>query len=287
MLSWFTKDKTSQSERRQFWQKQPTGKWFDTILIINLENTNYEDAIINLDFLQQDHGAVLLTNFHGLTHPSQGNYIGQIYGSLGGVLTDANYDVDGVNLVDLLEVAGVSWKSYNEGFPGSGFQGARKDAYVRKHNPFISMNNIRTNTVRVARIVSGEEFQDDLLSNKLPQFCFYTPDMLNDGHDTSIEYAANWVSKFLPPILSALQQQAALIVLTFDESANWFGRNKVATYLMGSSVVQQASDPSRYNHYSILKTVEENWSLGSLNRHDVTAKSFESSLTRPSKFWFH
>jgi hypothetical protein len=31
------------------------------------------------------------------------------------------------------------------------------------------------------------------------------------------------------------------------------------------------NDCTQYNHYSLLRTVEDNWGLGNLGRHDATA----------------
>jgi len=42
----------------------------------------------------------------------QPNYIATIYGDIAGIADDEFYDIDGINLVDLLEAKGVSWKGY-------------------------------------------------------------------------------------------------------------------------------------------------------------------------------
>lgn len=36
-------------------------------------------------------------------------------------------------------------------------------------------------------------------------------------------------------------------------------------------VLKRGNDSTQYNHYSLLRTVEDNWGLGSLGRHDATA----------------
>lgn len=57
----------------------------------------------------------LLTNYRGVTHPSQPNYIAMVSGSLNGVLTDGDYNVDGKCIADSLEDRGLTWRSYQVG----------------------------------------------------------------------------------------------------------------------------------------------------------------------------
>lgn len=44
-------------------------------------------------------------------------------------------------------------------------------------------------------------FDEDLKSNKLPQWMFITPNMTNCGHDSSVRVAGKWVRRFLEPLL--------------------------------------------------------------------------------------
>jgi len=47
--------------------------------------------------------------------------------------------------------------------------------------------------------------------------------------------------------------------------------------LVGGAVPEDkrgTMDNTRYNHYSVLKTVEQNWDLGDLGAHDVDAAAF-------------
>jgi len=84
---------------------------------------------------------ITLTNYHGVTHPSQPNYVASVGGDLHGVHTDTHHRIDKSvhTIVDLLEAKGVSWSEYQEEMPYSGFQGDWKNQengknnYVRKH----------------------------------------------------------------------------------------------------------------------------------------------------------
>jgi hypothetical protein len=49
------------------------------------------------------------------------------------------------------------------------------------------------------------------------------------------------------------------------------------TVLLGDAIpanLQGTSNDTKYNHYSILKTVENNWDLGNLGQNDEKATAF-------------
>jgi len=65
-------------------------------------------------------------------------------------------------------------------------------------------------------------------------------------------------------------------MLTFDEGTT-FGTNQVYAALLGGAVPAAkvgTTNGTRYNHYSLTKTVERNWNLGSLGQNDVGAAAF-------------
>jgi len=111
-------------------------------------------------------------------------------------------------------------------------------------------------------------------ASALPQWMFVTPNMVDDGHDTSIDYAASWLQFWLYPLLNDtnFNDNGTLIVLTFDETETYTVNNNVLTILLGGAVPKSAwgtTDSTYYTHYSLLSTVEANWGLGSLGRGDT------------------
>jgi acid phosphatase len=103
--------------------------------------------------------------------------------------------------------------------------------------------------------------------------------MLNNGHNTSLEYAANWTKAFLAPLLAnEYFMNNTLILLTYDESETYSLPNKIASILLGGAVppnLKGTTDDTFYTHYSILSTLENNWDLPNLGRYDVGANVFQ------------
>ncbi|KAI8150259.1 phosphoesterase family-domain-containing protein [Fennellomyces sp. T-0311] len=257
------------------------GKYFDRVVIIVFENKDYETAMENDYFktLPNRHNGVLLTNYRGTSHPSQPNYIAMISGSTDGTDEDDESNIDRKTIVDLLEKKKISWKSYQEDFPGGCNKEMDIDDYARKHNPFISFKNIQKDKKRCARIVNSKELDKDIENDSVPQYVFYTPDINNDAHDTDIDYGAKWLKKFLEPrIKKPAFSKNTMFVVTFDEDDSNTDENHVYTALFGpdwKGAPKSKKDKKEYDHYSLLRTIEDNWSLGDLGEEDEDADPFD------------
>ncbi len=162
--------------------------------------------------------------------------------------------------------------------------------YVRKHNPTIIYDSVASVPSRLAKHRNFNDFAADVNASALPQWVFVTPNMVNDGHDTSVDYAASWLQYWLVPLLSNqnFNDNGTLVVLTFDENESYTENNCVLTLLLGGAVPASArgtTDSTFYTHYSLLSTVEANWGLGSLGRGDTNKYVSRNPLTlaRPAR----
>jgi acid phosphatase len=100
----------------------------------------------------------------------------------------------------------------------------------------------------------------------------FSPNMTNDGHDSTAEFAGNWLQGFLNTTLSNQTfLQETLVLITFDENETYPKANRVWSLLLGAipAASKNTTDPTFYTHYSSLNTVEQNWDLGNLGRGDA------------------
>jgi acid phosphatase len=248
----------------------PTGKYFDHVMIMMFENHAEDEVIKDPNFLKYRNMGRGLMNYFAISHPSQPNYIAQIAGDTCGVKDDSDHDLSETNLIDLYEAAGVSWKSYNEDYPGNCRADAVIGKYYRKHNPFISFDNIRKNATRCANIVGSAQLDTDLANGQLPNFAYYVPNIDNDAHNTGVAFAGKYLDTFLSARLSKLPPKTLLIV-TWDEDDH-SQSNQVLTFMIGANFKAGSADNTLYDHYSLLATLEDNWSVGNLGRNDKNAK---------------
>ena len=262
-------------------------KAFDRIFIIIFENQIQTNVLENPFMRNLGTKGVQMSNYFGVMHPSQPNYVASIAGLPFVKGDDCPTNIPHTNLVDLLEAKGVTWKAYMEDLPADSkaICKSKNNLYFRKHNPFISFDNIRSNPARLANVVNAKQLQTDVQDDALPEYCWYTPNIQNDGHSPPISFQlfnrvrgvnflAKFLQRFLEPLLSNPKfTKGTLIVVTFDESFP-HADNHIYTVLLGDMVKANTVQSERYDHYSLLRTVEENFNLGTLNRNDLTASWF-------------
>ncbi|TVY83276.1 putative acid phosphatase [Lachnellula suecica] len=239
---------------------------------------------------------VMLKDYRALHHPSQPNYISSVSGHRFGVETDLSYTIPSQHktIVELLDAKNISWGLYQEDMPYCGYEGdyynkAGKRDYVRKHNPLISYQSVmeKPSDAGAGRIKNFTKFYEDLENERLPQWMFITPNMTNNGHDTSTTFGLAWAQRFLTPLLKDPRfMKNTLILLTWDEYENAFvdlfdgNENKVSSLLLGDAIPAKLRNTTKvatkggFTHYSIMSTVEKNWDLGNLTEVDGNAEPF-------------
>ncbi len=248
-----------------------SGRRFDRIVSIVLENTDYETSMKLPYFQKLVARGALLSNFNGVNHPSYPNYLAMIAGTDFGVHDDNQREFNALTLADLLERKGLTWKAYAENYPGHCYLSDTSGHYARRHVPFLSFTSIQGDPARCARVVAGTQFVADLDANALPTFSIYVPDVDDDGHDTGAIYADHWLESFLEPILNnRALMKGTLLEVTYDESAT-ASMNHIATLLIGPAIRAGTVDAGAYTHYNILRTIEENFGLGTLGANDLKA----------------
>ncbi|KIJ37533.1 hypothetical protein M422DRAFT_211275 [Sphaerobolus stellatus SS14] len=265
------------------------GKQFDRFIQIWLENTDFDTANSSATFRTLSSQGITLTSYYALTHPSEPNYVASVGGDFFGMHDDDLYNIPAniSTIVDLLEDKNISWASYQESMPSDGFGGFNFSQpnylnssappyvyYVRKHNPLIIFDSVANVPARAALQRNFNDFAADVNASAIPQWLFVTPNLVNDAHDTTIDFASQWLEFWLMPLLAdqRFNDNRTLILLTFDENETQTVNNRIFSVLLGGAVPQAmrgTEDSTYYTHYSSLSTVQANWGLGSLGRGDT------------------
>lgn len=261
----FSQTPTNSASGEKIPESANKGRHFERILIIVLENQNYGDAIVDPYLNSLAKKGTSLNNFHAITHPSYPNYLAMITGKEIPTRGDKQINLNERTIADLLKAAGLTWKNYAEGYPGNCFKYPTSGLYARKHVPFMSFIPIQERECE--NIASANQLSEDLKAKALPNYMFYSPNIDNDGHDTGLAYGSNWLKGFLEPLRKNEGfMKGTLIVVTFDESRN-DSTNHIYTVLLGD-MVKPGENNENYNHYSVLRTIEDNFSLGTLAEGD-------------------
>ena len=233
------------------------------------------------------------TNYYGVRHPSLPNYLALTGGDTFSVTSNCtDCFVAGDNIVSQLEAAGRSWKAYLESMPSPCFVGDAAPLYRQKHNPFIYYDNVRTDPTRCNKIVPFAQLATDFEANTVPDYVWITPNMCSDMHNCPVATGDAWLQTWVPKILdSKAWQDNGVLFITFDE-ADDSDRSGCCTYAKGGRVAMLVISPLAppgfasavpYNHYSLLRTIEQAWGLPLLGKAgcDCTAP-MDDFFTAPS-----
>ncbi|KAF4161994.1 hypothetical protein CNMCM6936_002715 [Aspergillus lentulus] len=247
----------------------------------------------------------LLTNSHGVTHPSLPNYAALLAGDFFGMDAEDFYNIDATTIYDLLDVRGINYAMYVEWYsPAATKRGSldcnnyifngpidstnpewSSQVYRRLGVPALLFSTYTSEYERCAKIYNAtEKFADDVMSGKLPAYSYYVPDMLHNGHDPMSDSAyvhqtttsGYWFNAFLDLYLPELEKQGTLVVATFDE-ATWQNdddtapnnNNQILTLVFRAGITLDTENDSYMTHYGVLRGAIQNFGLGSLGRNDT------------------
>ncbi|KAL4942097.1 hypothetical protein BDV06DRAFT_170208 [Aspergillus oleicola] len=261
------------------------GKTFQRFVNIWLENTDYDVAASEKRLAKLAKKGVTLSNMWAVTHPSEPNYCASAGGDTFGMDNDEFNQIPAnvSTIADMFDTKNISWGEYQEHMPYPGYQGFRyptsgDNDYVRKHNPLVLFDSVTASATRNRQIKNFTSFYQDLKYHRLPQYSFITPNMTNDGHDTTIEFSGRWTWDFLIDLLdNEYFTKDSLILLTFDENDTYEKGNKIFSFLLGDAVPRHLigkDDNTFYTHYSVISSLSANFGLPSLGRWDCGANLF-------------
>ena len=207
------------------------------------------------------------SRYYAVAHPSLPNYLALVGGSTFGVSSDcAGCSVRGTSLVDQLERARVSWKAYMEGMPRPCFGGAFAGRYAKRHDPFAYFADVAARPGRCRRIVPLRQLDADIARHALPRFVWITPDLCHDMHSCPVADGDRFLSRLVPRLDRAIGPRGAIFV-TWDEGlgrAGCCGRaagGSVATIVAGPAARPGGRSGLAYDHYSLLRTIEDGFGL--------------------------
>lgn len=173
--------------------------------------------------------------------------------------------------------------------------------YAAKHNPFVYFHSIIDNQKRcAAHDTSLEKLLNDLQSiDTTPNLVFITPNLCNDGHDDNcvagmpksesngLISADGFLKKWVPLIMSSSAYQSdGMLIVTFDEAElrpgtedfeaccneqhgpdtsapgqSGPGGGRIGAVVISPYAKPGSTDPTPYNHYSLLKSMQRLFGL--------------------------
>jgi arylsulfatase A-like enzyme len=173
--------------------------------------------------------------------------------------------------------------------------------YASKHSGFINFASVQTDPRRADHLVGFDALHEDLKHDRLPSFALIVPNQCNEMHglralDIPADCDYGNVSALIRRgdeevgrLVAEIQATKAwkskdnvAIVITFDEGVGGsrggccgvtpdapsnFGGGHIPTVVVTNHGPRGLSDPTPYNHYSLLRTIEDAFGIGEHLRH--------------------
>ena len=172
----------------------------------------------------------------------------------------------------------------------------RGDQYAARHDGFTFFRSVTANPAFcAAHILSFRPLPGDLArASATPAFSFIAPNLCNDGHDApcadgapgGLVQADRFLAQWVPVIMAApAYRDGGLIVITFDEGSDAAaccgessglgpshpnvplpgktgrGGGRIGAVLLSPLVRPGTVSTVQYNHYSLLRTIEDIFAL--------------------------
>src|SRR3989475_4923810 len=264
-------------------ESAPAVPAFSHIFVIIMENREFGEVVNTsqapfITKLARDYAVA--NPYYAVTHPSLPNYIALTGGDTFGITDDCtDCPVTGENLADQVEAHQRTWKAYMEGLPAACFLGSSSGEYAKKHSPFVYYTNIATNPARCRQVVPLSELDMDLSRGTLPDLVWITPDMCHSMHDCETRGGDRGLATIVPKVLAPrARRDGGGGFVTGAEAPSEAGccgkpgGGKVAMLAISPLSRRGYRSSTESNHYALLRTIEDAWSLGHL-RHAGDAQT--------------
>jgi hypothetical protein len=207
--------------------------------------------------------------------------------------------IEGPNLASQLRAKGLAWRAYLEDIPAPGslaiMSGGNASTpaglYAAKHTGFTNFASVHRDPDLAGELVGFDVLTADLRTGKIPAFAFVVPNQCNDMHGVGDRrspadcsgsdealvrrgdaHASELVAAIqASPVWTAPKVNTA-IAITWDEDGKEFSRDAhggghIATIVLTNHGPRGVTDATPYNHYSLLRTIEDALGLGAHLRH--------------------
>jgi acid phosphatase len=256
----------------------------DHIVIVIEENKAFGDIIGSpaapyINSLAKK--GTLLTNYSGLHHPSQPNYIELFSGNGQGVCTDVCPPLASINAPNLaasLFAKGLTFSGFAENLPNPVTCGPTPQQFAQKHCPWLDFAGLPPISSR-----SFNAFPAPSAFATLPTVAIVIPNLFDDMHSAKtsggnpktkqVNQGDVWLQTNLNAYAAWAATNNSLLIITWDEDSSSYTQpsgcpgintppgNRIATIILGQHVIPVSTSNIAYTHYNLLRTIEQMYNL--------------------------
>jgi hypothetical protein len=238
------------------------------------------------------HRSAWLTHYYAVTHHSEANYVAMTSGQF-----DSCEQRDGVcsqnvgNIFSQLNARGMSWRIWAVSMPrncdhANSGSDSTYSSYVQRHNPgpvYANLGNCTAYDIPTgSKAPPGRlKYLDRALSDgTVARFTFIAPNLCEDGHDScggsnSVTEYNNFLKLMIPRIEASPAFGARSVIFsTYDEGSTNLGGGGNVMMAVTGPLVRPGTYSSAYDHYSLLRTIEQSFGITTYLRNAASAHAF-------------
>ena len=210
-------------------------------------------------------GYASFTNSHGVSHPSEPNYVAFESGSIGACTTDSSCKAGTVTRVDLggqLTAKALPWVGWMESMPTPCSKVATSGPYALKHSFGGFFSDEYKGTCHILPYPGITAALATLGGAGAPDFVWITPNLNDDMHDGTVQQGDAWLKANLAPILAStwFTGFTSTVIVTMDEGDSG-GANQIPTVVISHAAAGKGAVTTLVNHYAMLRAIEEAYGL--------------------------
>jgi phospholipase C len=223
---------------------------------------------------------------------SEINHMYAIAARGGGPLPATGYDFP--TIFDRLSAAGVSWKFYVQNYdPSINFRNhdpvAAKSAQLI-WAPMLNFTRFIDDPKLASHIVDLQQYYTDLQNGTLPAVAYLAPSGLSEHPPGDITVGQSFGATTVTSLMRSSAWDSSVFALTWDDWGGWYDHVappqvdgdgygfRVPAIFVSPYAKTGTIDNTTYDFTSILRFIEDNWSLQPLTARDATANSIANAL---------
>ncbi len=197
-------------------------------------------------------------------------------------------------IFDRLQEAGVSWKFYVQNYDPTityrNRQPASDKAAQLVWAPLLNFGRFLDDPELNERIVNLDQYYVDLAAGTLPAVAYIVPSGASEHPPGDVSLGQVFATSLVTSLMRTRAWDSSLFMITWDDWGGWYDHvpppaidafgygYRVPTLFISPYARSGTIDSTVYDFTSVLKFIEENWSVAPLTGRDATANSISAAL---------
>lgn len=201
-----------------------------------------------------------------------------------------------LTIFDRLQEAGVTWKFYVQNYrPEITYRTFTRPIYADQSAqvvwvPLLNYPRFLDNPELASHIVDLDQYFRDLRDGTLPEVAYIVPSGSSEHPPGSLQAGQRFVRTLIVELMRSTAWSSSAFLWTYDDWGGWYDHVRppqvdrfgygfrVPSLLVSAYAKRGHVDSTTLDYTSVLRFIEDNWSLPPLARRDARANSLMSAF---------